>query len=238
MQKIIDFHFHIGKTEKCSVGYSVKGCLGFMRKYGISETVVIPNISNKKPSSVLNKAFIKHFPIDTLHPLLLADPREPKTFKQIEDGDIAGIKVHPSVFRSSVSNIEMTGFWELCKYKNIFALVHCGRDELSKFANLVKTAWDWPEVTFVAAHLGGGATDLIERALGNESIPENIYMDISAAKVPRLINKAISVLGSDKILFGSDEPYADFRVVKHCLDLAGVSENVYFKNAERLLCSA
>jgi predicted TIM-barrel fold metal-dependent hydrolase len=236
VQKIIDFHFHIGRTEKCSVGYSVKGCLGYMRTYGISETVVMPNLSSNYTSSSLNKDFLKQFPIDKLHPILLADQRDKETFRQVEENDIVGIKVHPSVFRCAVNSVYMTGFWELCKYKNIFALIHCGRDELSNFTNLLKVANDWPEITFIAAHLGGGATDLVEKALQND-IPQNVYMDISASKVPRLIRQAVSVLGSDKILFGSDEPYADYRVTKYCLDLAGVSEDIYSKNAEKVLCS-
>ena len=82
-----------------------------------------------------------------------------------------------------------------------------------------------PNINFIAAHLGGNASDLVCEAiklLEKETI-DNIYLDTSAIKLPWLIETAIEKLGHDKIIFGSDEPYADLRVCKYCIDIAEVN---------------
>jgi hypothetical protein len=115
-------------------------------------------------------------------------------------------------------------------------LVHCGRNKLSHISHLIKIAKIFKDVIFIGCHLGGNATDLIEEAiflLGKEKL-NNIYLDTSAGKLPHLIEEATKRLGIDKILYGSDEPYADIRIGKMCVELADISdddkERIFGKN--------
>ena len=104
---------------------------------------------------------------------------------------------------------------------------------------IIKAAEKNNEVDFIAAHLGGNASDLIDEAidlLKPLKLP-NLYLDTSAVKLPWLIERATNELGFEKIIFGSDEPYSDLRVSKYCLDLADVDKKgcIFFKNISQLL---
>ena len=236
MQKIIDSHIHLGKSEKCSNHFSVEEYEKYMADHDISAAIVMPNITNLKCPSAVNENFIRDFPRPNLHPCILIDSDDSRTLTQMRKYGIAGVKYHPSVSQKGAAHIDMEPYWKECEALNLFAIVHCGRNLLSRICGLIKVAERNPCVNFIGAHLGGGSTDLIEKALKFE-FPPNLYLDIAASKVPRLIEMAVDKIGADKIIFGSDEPYADYRVTKYCMELADVhnKEKIYYKNAARLL---
>ena len=132
-------------------------------------------------------------------------------------------------------------FWKRCEERKLLALVHCGRDDISNIRYLVTTSKKFSNVNFIGAHLGGNATDIIEKAieiLGREKL-RNLYLDTSAGKMPNLIKLAITKMGADKLLFGSDVPYADIRISKMCVSLSEISyiekDMILYKNAKNLL---
>lgn len=238
MQKIIDSHVHLGGSEKCTKSFSPNEYEKYMSEYNIAGAVVMPNITNREPPSVSNETFIRQFPRPNLRPCILIDSDDERTLSQVSEYGIAGVKYHPSISQKSVNHFNMTPFWHECKNLGLFAIVHCGRNILSRIDGLIETAARFPDVNFIGAHLGGGGTDLIERALKRQ-FPPNLYLDIAASKVPRLIEMAVEKLGADKIIFGSDEPYSDFRVTKYCMEIARISESdkkkICYENILRLV---
>ncbi len=244
---VIDGHVHIGKTEK-SDRYFTFESYAEMAKYNvINGAVAIPNISNKDTTYDLNFNFLRDLstfnsPDFKYYPFLLINPYENIVCQQISRHKkiIYGLKYHPSVHQVEISNSKLERFIEKAKIYNIPILVHCGRNSFSHIRHIIKAAHDNPDVNFIAAHLGGNASDLIEKALNllyHHGDIKNIYLDTSAVKLPWLIELAVSLLGYDKIIFGSDEPYADLRISKYCLDLASIERksSVYSKNILKLL---
>jgi predicted TIM-barrel fold metal-dependent hydrolase len=81
---------------------------------------------------------------------------------------------------------------------------------------------------FVFAQLGANASDLVEATLTdvqtNYRDIDYVYLDTSTAKMPYLVASAVELMGSERIVFGSDFPYADFRISRYCVDLAEIAE--------------
>lgn len=242
---IIDGHVHIGESSKKNDSHTFSFFIDYMCKNKIDKIIAMPNISTEVSFFELNKIFIKEYKKiiqkRIIFPFLLADPSDRLTIKQIEKENIYGIKYHPSISRYHISDDILNPVLEYCRKKRIPILVHCGRDEISNIKYLITAAVKNPDINFIGAHLGGNATDLIEEALRllDNSKVSNIYLDTSAGKLPSLIEYAVRVMGKEKIIFGSDEPYADYRIEKMCVELADLDEeikkHIFYKNISLLL---
>lgn len=242
---IIDAHVHIGETEKNDYSYTLDTYFKYMNENKINKTIVIPSMSKYESASESNNKLIIDFnkfsKKDFFYLFLLIHPEDQKTLEQIKEEKIYGVKYHPSITRYTIDNISLRPFLKYCEEKKLPVLVHCGRNEVSHIKYLINVAKNYPKINFIGAHLGGNATDLIQEALellSKEKI-YNIYLDTSAGKMPKLIEKAVKVLGEDKIIFGSDEPYADLRIEKACVNLTNLSlsikEKIFYKNILFLL---
>jgi hypothetical protein len=98
-----------------------------------------------------------------------------------------------------------------------------------------------PDLKVILAHFGGGLAfyEVMPEVSG---VLSNTYYDTAAAPLlysPQIYNALISILGSSKILFGSDWPLLDpVKVADHIksanLDQNDI-ENILHANAERLL---
>jgi len=207
----------------------------------------MPNLSTKKVFSELNKSFMEDYIMlnykEPFYPFILIDSNDQKTFEQmrIYRKEIYGVKYHPSISELEIDNQRLLRYLELVDEFKFLCLVHCGRDKRSHISYLAQVAEIFPSISFIAAHLGGNATDLSEKAILylEQERSKNIYLDTSAGKLPWLIERAVERLGMERVVFGSDEPYADVRVAKYLIDLANVSieakECIFYKNIERML---
>lgn len=243
---IIDAHVHIGKTEKTKRYFTLESYYGLMEQNGIEKSIVMPNLSNIIDTSILNEQLINEYISSNLEekfwPLIVIDPKDLRTLEQIYlyKNIIYGVKYHPSISETTLDGPKMHDFLVAVSELDFSMLVHCGRHWRSNIKYLINAAKKFKTVDFIAAHLGGNATDIIEKALDLLSIEKinNIYLDTSAGKLPWLIEKAIEDIGPDKIIFGSDEPYADLRVAKYCMDLCDIADGdkkkLCYYNAARL----
>jgi hypothetical protein len=99
----------------------------------------------------------------------------------------------------------------------------------------------YPDLKIVLAHFGGGLA-FYELMPEVSKVLRNTYYDTAAAPflyMPKIYKSLISIMGSGKILYGSDWPLLDpLRVVDH-IRLAELDqndfENVLHANASRLL---
>lgn len=243
---IIDNHVHIGESEKTRRVFTLEQHYNFMTNVGIDFSLVMPNVSSVINASVLNRELIIDYRKSKVkkffYPLILIDPRDKETLLQIVDYSdlIYGVKYHPSVSETPLIDESLYPFMELISGYKLPVLVHCGRNWRSNISYVIESARMFTSISFVAAHLGGNASELIEKAIDflYEAKCDNIYLDTSAVKLPWLIEKAVKMLGADKIMFGSDEPYADLRIAKYCVELCDISkevkEQIFYKNVRSL----
>ncbi len=244
---IIDSHVHIGRTEKTARSWSLESYAAYMDEHRISKAIVMPNVSSVTKASTLNHVLLNEYramsPRDSVRFLifLLIDPADTE---EILMPDIAyGFKFHPSITQTCIDDTRLDKYICAARDKDWPILVHCGRDPISHISHLIAANKKFPEVKFIAAHMGGGSTELIEEAIGllrkATRRAGNIYLDTSNGKLPWLIEQAISKLGNHRIIFGSDEPYADLRVAKHIINLVDVKtetkEVIFHGNIQGLI---
>jgi hypothetical protein len=228
---VIDSHVHIGENEYTTVFFTFDTFLNFMNKHEIDFAVAMPNPSKIKSHRDSNTYMMKEYrnfqDSSRFFPFLLIDPFDLHTLDQIKEEDVIGAKFHPSIMETPINNDKLIPFMEYLEESGKPIIVHCGRNSLSDISHIIEVANRYEKVNFIAAHMGGNATDLIEKTISilKNACPPNLYLDTSAGKLPRLIQRAGESIGYDKIIFGSDEPYADFRIEKKCVDLTEASED-------------
>ena len=241
---LIDSHIHLGRTEKSKRFFTPQSCLDLMDRCEVDGAIVMPNLSNLTTFSELNSEFIGGLNgYDRLYPFLLIDCNDPEVKDQITQyrDVIKGVKFHPSISQVVLSDASMEPILDVVSELGLPVLVHCGRHRKSSICYVIETAEKYENLTFIAAHLGGNANDLIEIALRLllQAQLDNVYLDTSACKSPWLIERAVEVLGSDKILYGSDEPYSDMRISKYCCELADlaveVKSKIYSENVRGII---
>lgn len=121
---------------------------------------------------------------------------------------ILGVKLHPSFDKLPVTHAEFDPIFNRLEKDGLIALIHCGRwIEVSGAHYAIERATKHPDITFIIAHMGGNELDLSLKTIKDAGSLENVYLDTSNCRVPKVIEKAVEALGSHRVLFGSDAPW-------------------------------
>jgi predicted TIM-barrel fold metal-dependent hydrolase len=243
---MIDFHVHIGPSEKLSHHETLDSWSEKMIRLGVDSSVIMPNLATSEKVSLFNNQFmhqlLKKSYDHKFYPILISDGTK-ETMNDLEfyQESIHGIKIHPSILQKRINNGYFQNPLSFANSKKWICIVHSGRDVISRPGYVFDVSHKYPDVKFVIAHLGGVQADLIEKTIQfvvDEGIPWNVYFDMSGVKLPYIIEKAAFIFGSYRILYGSDAPYADERIMKYCFDLVDLpyKDSIAEGNARRLLC--
>ena len=170
--------------------------------------------------------------ISNLYQWVVIDPMNEKTFEQadrmLKDKKCVGIKIHPVMHHFTLADEGEKIFSFAEKHS---AIIQTHPD---KGADYVGLANAFPNVTLIIAHLGG------IRAIHSirDAKFRNIYTDTSgkASLKNQLIEYAVSQVGSDRILFGTDtyDTGAQRGRIEYALISREDKENILCNNAKRL----
>ena len=155
---------------------------------------------------------------------------------------LLGIKLHTDFQGFAIDDDSALPIYEAARGR-IPILFHVGdtKSDLSAPERVAKICEMFPDLTVIAAHLGGYSVwDRAEEALVGKY--KNLYFDASSSidfMDSEQAKRIIKNHGTDKILFGSDFPMHNPEgTVKKLLDM-GFSkkdnEKMFYKNAEKLL---
>ena len=223
---IVDGHTHIvsnfGNPSIMNIKFDWDTLEQWLTSEPESKCVIIPKIVQFCDSVALNLDFFERakrfpqknriFPFLWIHPNQLMEDH----FKRFV---FSGFKFHSSISQTTIAeNEEMLRLCE--KYKKPI-LIHCGRNEKSRIDYVLKVNEHHPDLKFICAHMGGLATDLIVRAyerISQSNYLDNIYLDTSGCFHPELIEKAVQLLGNDKIIFGTDRPFHSYKMSLYAVD--------------------
>jgi len=199
----------------------------------LEHAIVLPMISNTDDSLEVNKEFFteatnfefrnKIWPYYWPHP-------DAVDAQFAQENNIAGVKYHPSISQRKIDNAP--DVIKLAQECNVPLLVHCGRNQMSRINFLLTAARKEPDVTYIAAHLGGLANELILDALNqidNYEGLDNLYLDTSGCMNPKILSRAIEVMGPDRILWGTDLPFFDFEITRFVLERTGIEASAMNK---------
>lgn len=181
---------------------------------------------------------------DGLLQYVVIDPRVPETYRQAEQmlatPRCVGIKIHPEEHIYPINEFGEPIFEFAAKHRAVVLSHSSERNSLA--SDLVDWANRFPEMKLILAHIGcGWDGDVTHQVRGvQQSQHGNVYTDTSSARsiTPRLIEWAVSQVGVDKVLFGTDTPLYQTSMQRNRIDCAELTDAekkaILHENAERL----
>ena len=213
----IDMHTHINHGSpydtKNRIGYSsqLEDLIIINHAAGIDKMFCCTFASCLSTKTIVEENEYMHNLIDQwecLYQWVVVDPRNDETFHQAErmllHKKCVGIKLHPLCHEYSLEEYAEKVFSFAARFQTV-VLIHPEKDP----TYLIPIADNFPDVTFIIAHLGGKAyVDAVEFAKHR-----NVYTDTSgiASSNNLLVEYAYSRIGADRILFGTDTYSAAFQ---------------------------
>jgi predicted TIM-barrel fold metal-dependent hydrolase len=161
---------------------------------------------------------------------VVIDPRRPETYDQanamLSGPTCAGIKIHPEEHVYPIAEFGEAIF-EFAAARRAVVLSHSS-ERNSLATDLVEWANRFPEVKLILAHIGcGWDGDYTHQVRGiQQSRHGNVFADTSSARsvTPNLIEWAVSEIGAERVLFGSDTPLYHCGMQRARIDQADLSD--------------
>ena len=252
MRPYFDVHCHIGMTVSRvpAVGQSVGRCLARMASAGVIGAIPCPTGGSPQARGVLDtraqhetianacKLYSERFPIglgiaEVRHEQAGVDELE----RAMQKDGLVGFMCHPGLSGHSLGG-ELHGFLEVVAMHNGLCLLH----QAGSTRNIAAYAKRFPSVTFIIGHVSMNKAGHLD-AIAQCGKYENIWFDV--AQKPEGADPSwdlvhlIDNLGTDRIMFGSDLPYYDFRLVQAQIESTQIDdetkERIAYQNAVRLV---
>lgn len=238
----IDMHTHINHGSPYDadtrIGYSaqLEDLIIINRAAGIEKMFACTFASCIHAESIVEENEYMHRlidEVDCLYQWVVVDPRNEETLLQAEwmlsHKKCVGIKLHPLYHGYSLEAYADKVFTTASRHKTV-VLIHPEKEA----SYILPIADQYPDVTFVMAHLGGEAyVDAVAFAKYR-----NVYTDTSgiASSNNLMLEYAYSRIGADRILFGTDTYSAAFQRgrVEFALIPQEAKKNILRNNALRL----
>lgn len=227
---LIDSHNHLGGPDReDGANQSPEEIIERMDACGVDAAVVFPfnevdpGVSFSKANDFIASA-IKRYP-ERLIGFARLDPNAGEdALRELERAivelGLKGVKLHPKGQNFTLSNEYVLRIVEKAAELGVPVVFDSGKDIFDNFA-IGRLAQKAPEAKIIMAHMRGeGFIEMPQRH-------ENIYLGTVKAKVED-VTEAIKVLGAERIIAGSDSPYAD---MAH--EMKGKFENLNLTQKEK-----
>lgn len=247
--EIIDVHAHLGEYFNMHIpNASTDSMIRIMDRCGIDKTILSTTMGisadivlgnnlmlkaiNDNPSRFYGACLVNgNYPTLSLEEL-------GRCFRQ--NKAVVLIKIHPILTKCKLEDKRMNPIYEFAQKNKIPILVHTWLDQ-DEYGNLdifTRVAETYPEINWIMGHSGGPYGSF--RAVEIAKELKHVYLDITLSMCPaRQIEYFVEEVGSDRILFGSDNPFIDPRPQIGRVALAEITqkdrENIFSANARRLI---
>jgi predicted TIM-barrel fold metal-dependent hydrolase len=246
--RIIDFHTHLQDHWFGKPLISETEFLGSMDRCGIEISCIFTLMGFyhdcPRENDALVEAVRRHptrfIPFVTVDPKL-GEPAVGELERCLSSGIFRGVKFHPwcQAFAPSMQREVMIEILNCAARYDAPVLFHDGTPPYSTTFQIAALARWVPEAKIVLGH--GGLADYVYAAGQLLKKLPNLYICCcgpKAGEVPYLVEQA----GADKVLFGSDFGFSNWRLLAERLDDVRLSElptdvlqKVFYDNAARLL---
>ncbi len=256
---LIDFHTHafpdalaekaIPKLASCgnikNVGNGkISDLISHMDEYHVDFSVVLNIATNPHQEHKVNDFAIECSRHERLYSLGSLNPDSENIFseaKRLADAGIKGIKLHPDYMGHTIDDEKFDPIYKAAVENDLFVVAHAGWDFYSpNFIHctperIVKVTNKFPDLRFVAAHMGGNRLwEDVERLLIGR---RNIYIDTSLAAPFDLdmtaAKRMIEAHDPECVLFGSDFPWFTPKDSLEYLTSLGLSNELFEKICSR-----
>ena len=252
MRPYFDVHCHIGMTvsRAPTIGQSVGRCLARMASANVIGAIPCPTAGGPQARGVLDtrtqnetianacKLHPERFPIglsnvEVRHEQAGVDELD----RAMREDGLVGFMCHPGLSGHSLGG-ELHAFLEVVAMHNGLCLLH----QAGSTQNIATYARRFPSVTFIIGHVSmnkAGHLDAIEQCGKLENIWCDVAQKPGGADESWDLVHLVNHLGSGRIMFGSDLPYYDFRLVQAQIEAAHLDdetkERIAYRNAVRLV---
>jgi hypothetical protein len=199
--------------------------------HGISRAALIASIPEDEESV---EAAIAAYP-ERFFGYFMLDPLRPQAFERLKTvlgrGVLRGVCLFPAMHGYSIADPRLLPMFELAADRRAIVFVHCGvisvgvRERLGlaspvdmRYSNpldLQPVAMHFPQIRFVVPHFGAG---FFRETLMLCDLCPNVYLDTSSSNrwiayepsgldLRDVFRRAIELIGSKRLLFGSDSSY-------------------------------
>ncbi len=244
--QIIDLHAHLHPFPSPVGGSGADDLLRAMDRHGIRLTAASSTeailYDMESGNAALSRDLAGH---DRLRGYVFANPNRIAAAREevrryLDQEPFIGVKLYSGAYIGRPLNChehcEILGL-VADRYPWALVLFHCGENDPANFAALADVAQRFPELTFLAGHMG---SKLWREALPILSTQPNIIAEISAPVPARpRIEDAVCIMGPDRVVFGSDFPIISQGYMLGCVWDADIprqhKDRILFHTADRLL---
>ncbi|MGY5875955.1 MAG: amidohydrolase family protein [Candidatus Thorarchaeota archaeon] len=234
--KVADAHIHICEDDwrfGIDLVFSWNDLKDLFTSGQLDRALVMPMLSNTEDSREVNRVFFEELQRqehkDSIWAYYWPHPNE-VDFEFAARDNVAGIKFHPSISQVTIDNAP--DVVKAARDNGKPLLVHSGRNMKSRIEYLLTVRRKEPDGTYIAAHLGGLANELILAALDRIDSLSNIdglYLDTSGCMNPKIMKRAIDVMGEDQILWGTDLPFFNLDISRYVLSKTDINDSTIKK---------
>ena len=247
--EIIDVHAHLGEYYNMHIpSAGAENMINVMDKCGINKTIISPTIGISSDFVLGNDLMLETVQKyrNRFYGACLVNGHYPeRSVRELErcfekDKSVVLIKIHPFVTKCRLDDERMLSIYNFASKNKIPVLVHTWLDD-DNFGNLDifrKVARKYANINWNMGHSGGPYGSYMATQIAKELL--NVYLDITLSMCPaRQIEFFVSEVGSERILFGTDNPFIDPRPQIGRVCLAEITQkdrvNIFSANAKRLI---
>lgn len=243
LMKIIDSHVHLGKWDNPDFfGREMDSRELFycFERWGIWGAVIMPT-DKACNGEILDS--LKDYPNEKYRFLPWVKPGDKKILKFCREniGKISGLKFHPALDKTRVTDSSYEDFISLACENNLPVAVHCGRwEEIAGSKYPLEIAKRNEKLKVLLSHMGGDTPKLAFQTI--EAIRKmnlkNVYLDTAGFREYWVIEKGVNEVGAQRFLFASDfplgHPQAGISLIRN-LDISEDQKNMILgRNAMKL----
>jgi predicted TIM-barrel fold metal-dependent hydrolase len=240
---IVDSHTHVDEVPALGWLDPAASVVSLMDQAGIDRAVVMTytELPAVNPNALEYLAEqISRYP-DRLIGYVRLHPWYPQALELLDrafaDYHMRGLKLHPvGTLAHPAADLTLRLIRRAAEH-SAPVLFHCGDEPLTTPLQIALAAEAVPEATIILGHMGGYFH--VEEAIDVAARFPNVYLETSAMPYPRMIRRAIDLVGAERVLFASDGPGCLPSLEVHKVRLAGLSsaeaERVFAANILELL---
>ena len=240
-----DKHYSKDFIDKHEPNIGTIECLKeWMEKLGIEKSIVFCNLLGENP--LVFEDILHILPNFDHNEWLLESLKEEKNLfgfacinpveknaakrlkRYVEQGFV-GAKIHPPGIRLKINDARAEPFYEMAEKLEIPLLFHTGVHgwKLKKYMPILldEVAQNHPKLPIIIEHTGGGA--FFNQALAVLQNNQNCYAGIAQVRIkdslwylsPEQISILLKMIGTTRIIYGTDYPHNDFEMIKKDIEM-------------------
>ena len=211
MAMIIDAHMHLGEDLIYNSNDDEERISGYMKEFGIGGVILQPGLKvrdwHKSCERIRDFATVNPghaWGIVSYTPHCPDEEYIEHVSWAVRELGFVAIKLHPEAYCCAPNAPQARKVYEAARKLSVPVMIHTGNGVASALPSLaIPMAMEYPDVTFVLAHAGGGMFG--NEALVAAQVCPNIYLETSWCPVYVVKNFA-EKLGCSRLMFGTDNP--------------------------------